>query len=155
MNAKWYACVFGAVVAIATLTSALPSSGGGCTVSSSGVAFGSYSVFSGADTNTTGTISYTCTLPVNPPVIALGQGSASTFFPRALAGAQGSLRYNLYLDAACTTIWGDGSSGTSTYQAAAPANGQNYNVMLYGRVPARQSLQAGTYSDSIVITISF
>ena len=155
MNEKLRVQVLCGALAIAALALARPSSGAGCTVTSSGVAFGSYSVFATSPTNTTGTISYSCTLPVNPPLIALDRGSSATFYPRTLTGTYSSLQYNLYLDAACTTVWGDGSSGTSTYQAGAPASGQNYSATVYGRIPARQNAQAGAYSDSIVITISF
>lgn len=136
---------------------ALPSNlnAAGCTVSTSGVAFGNYSVFSFAPSNTTGTISYACTLPVTPPVIKLNRGLSSSFTPRSMSTTGDSLQYNLFLDAACTTIWGDGTSGTSVYSASAPADGQNYNVTIYGRIPARQNVRAGNYSDSIVVTIEF
>jgi spore coat protein U-like protein len=142
----------GAVAALALASRAF---GAGCTVSSTGVAFGSYSVFNTAPTSTTGTISYTCTLPASPPVISLNRGSSSAFFPRTLTTTGSSLQYNLYLDPDCTSIWGDGSSGTSVYRAGAPADGQNYNVTVYGLIPARQNVRAGAYTDSITITITF
>jgi spore coat protein U-like protein len=127
----------------------------GCTVSTSGVAFGSYSVFDFAATNSTGTISYSCTLPVNPPVIRLSRGNSSTFFPRAMSKVGDTLAYNLFLDAPCTTVWGDGTSGTSVYSAGPPADGLNYIVTIYGRIPARQNVRGGHYSDSIVVAIDF
>jgi spore coat protein U-like protein len=142
---------------IAVVSAALPSlaHAGGCTVTASGVAFGQYSVFSGGPTSTTGTLSYTCTLPVEPPVIKLSQGHSLSFTPRALSATSGTLSYNLYLNASCTTIWGDGTSGTSAYSAPAPANGQLYSVTIYGLIPARQNVRAGTYVDSVVVTIEF
>lgn len=142
---------------ITVASAALPSlaHAGGCTVTASGVAFGQYSVFSGGPTARTGTISYTCTLPVEPPVIKLSQGHSSSFTPRALSATAGTLSYNLYLNASCTTIWGDGTSGTSAYSAPAPADGQRYDVVVYGQIPARQNVRAGTYADSVVVTIEF
>lgn len=142
-----------ALVASAAAPGALHA--GSCTVGTSGVAFGSYSVFSSAPTNTTGTISYSCTVDVDAPVIRLSRGLSPSFSPRAMSTMGDTLEYNLFLDASCTAVWGDGTSATSVYSAPTPAAGQSYNVTIYGRIPARQNVRAGAYSDSIVMTIEF
>jgi spore coat protein U-like protein len=100
-------------------------------------------------------INYTCTAPMNPPVIKLSRGLSPSFTPRAMSTAGDSLAYNLFLDPSCTTVWGDGTSGTSVYSAPTPVDGHNYNVTIYGCIPARQNVSAGSYSDSIVVTIEF
>jgi spore coat protein U-like protein len=127
----------------------------GCTVGTSGIAFGPYSVFSSASTNTTGTISYTCTAAVDPPVIKLSRGLSPSFTPRAMSTTGDSLAYNVFLDASCTTVWGDGTSVTAAYSAPPPVDGHNYNVTIYGCIPPRQNIRAGSYSDFIVVTIEF
>ena len=45
------------------------------------------------------------------------------------------LEYNLYLDAARTQVWGDGSRGTLRYQTR-PVAGRIESVPIYGRFPA-------------------
>jgi spore coat protein U-like protein len=65
------------------------------------------------------------------------------------------LGYNLFRDAARTTIWGDGTSGTSVYFDASPPKDTNVNVTVYGRVSAGQDVSAGTFADTISATINF
>ena len=66
-----------------------------------------------------------------------------------------ALGYNLYMDASRTTIWGDGTSGTSAYSRNNPPNGTNVSLPVYGRVGAAQDVSAGTYSDTVLATINF
>jgi len=66
-----------------------------------------------------------------------------------------ALNYNLYLDAARTIIWGDGTAGTQTYFIKNPTNNQDVTVPVYGRVPTGQSVSKGTYSNTITVTINF
>lgn len=142
-----------ATVAFSFLVSGPRASGAGCTVSSSGVAFGSYSVFGVSATNTTGTVAYSCTLPADAPSIALGAGNSLAFSTRLLRSAAGdSLQYNLCRDAGCASVWGDGTAGTSLVQAGGASSGE---ATIFGRIPARQNVRAGDYTDSIVLTISF
>ena len=119
------------------------------------VAFGGYGVFDSEPTSTSGTIRYTCTLPVDPPVIKLSAGRSSSFAPRRMSSTADNLDYNLFLEASCTTVWGDGTAGTSVHVAPAPAADQSYDVTVYGRIPERQNVRAGSYSDTIVVTIEF
>ncbi len=63
-----------------------------------------------------------------------------------------ALQYNLYLDAARTTIWGNGSGGTSTLNAP---SGGNQTVSVYGRVFPLQDVSVGICSDSILVTINY
>ena len=127
----------------------------GCTISSAGpVAFGSYDVFSTSPTDTTGSISYSCTQPVLAPVISISAGGG-TFTQRKLASGAHSLEYNLFLDAGHSQVWGDGTSGTYTHTGAAPADSQTYNVTIFGRIAARQNVPAGSYGDSLVVTLDF
>lgn len=65
-----------------------------------------------------------------------------------------TLDYNLYIDAARSSIWGDGSSGTSHYSATLALPILN-TLTVYGRVPAAQDISAGSSSDTVVVTINF
>jgi spore coat protein U-like protein len=125
-----------------------------CAISVSSVNFGAYDIFSNIPKDITGSITYNCT-GVNPTptsvAIDLSQGNASNYNQRQLRNGTDSINYNLYLDAAGQIIWGNASSGTSRYTSSV----LNGNVTIYGRIPARQKVTAGTYSDTITVTIEF
>lgn len=129
-----------------------------CSVGSAmGVAFGSYDIFSGNPLDSTGSITYSCSdvEPTDSVIIQLGRGSSSTFLPRTLVHGAYQLDYNLYLDAGRSSTWGDGSSGTAQYGPVLPPEGTTTEVTIYGRIPAGQNAHAGSYSDTIVVTLVF
>lgn len=99
-----------------------------CFINATNVAFGSTGVIQGALT-ATGTISAQCT------------------------NGDGAVNYQLYLDAAHSTIWGDGTAGTST--ATGTGSGLSQSLTVYGQVPAQTTPAPGTYSDTITATITF
>ena len=72
-----------------------------------------------------------------------------------MSGPGDQLAYNLYLDAARTVVWGDGSGGTSVYANARPPNNQWVTVTVYARVGSGQDVTVGSYTDSIVATILY
>ncbi len=126
-----------------------------CTISAVGVSFGTYNVFSASPLDSTGSVTYTCT-GIKPPdrvTINLSRGGAPTFSPRQMLKSAVTLNYNLYLDAARTTIWGDATSGTSHYGPVAPVS--NATITIYGRIPAGQDASAGSYINTVVATINF
>jgi spore coat protein U-like protein len=125
-----------------------------CTISTTSVSFGSYDVFNSTPTDTTGTVSITCTGNADV-TITLSKGGSSTFNPRTLSGASDTLNYNLYKDAARTTIWGDGTGSTATYTQSGVPNNTAQNLTIYARIPAAQDVRAGTYTDSVTVTIDF
>jgi len=122
-----------------------------CTVSTSGLNFGTYDVFSTANDDITATISVNCTKNKSYS-ISLSSGSG-TFGSRTLTGTVGSLTYNLFLDSTHLTIWGDGSSGTGTFSGV--GTGANIGTPVYGRIPAKQNVHVGSYSDLITVTVTF
>jgi len=126
-----------------------------CTISVTSIAFGNYSVFTTTADDSTGTITYRCNAQANNISIALSDGSSTTFSPRTLRKGSEVLQYNLYRNAARTTIWGDGTGGTSVYTSANPPNNSNVNVTIYGRIPAQQDVSAGNYSDTVSAVINF
>jgi spore coat protein U-like protein len=69
-----------------------------------------------------------------------------------MTGPSGTLQYNLYLDATRQTIWGDGTAGTQSAFQDTRAN-EAYFVSVYGRIPSAQNVQAGTYTDMLVVTV--
>lgn len=130
-----------------------------CRVTTTPVSFGGYDVFSSFPLDTTGRVSVSCNNPEKkrmPVAISINRGGASSFNPRQMRQVGGSDRmdYYLFIDASRTTLWGDGSGGSSTYTGMIDRTSP-LNVPIYGRVPARQNLRGGTYRDSLVVTIDW
>lgn len=125
-------------------------------VAVAGVSFGSYDVFAASPTDSAGSVSYSC-MGGATVTITLSIGNAPTYNPRRMLRAGGgSLAYNLYLDAARTSIWGDGAGGvTARYGPIMPADGVTVVVPIFGRIPAAQDVAVGVYTDTITATINF
>ena len=120
------------------------------------VAFGAYDVLSATPRDSTGSVTFNCSLPV-AVTVDLGKGlNSSNFSPRKMARTGGgtSLDYDLYFNSGRTQIWGDGTSGTSHYTGTAPTL-QNVTLTIYGRIPAGKNVTAGSYTDTVVATIIF
>jgi spore coat protein U domain-containing protein, fimbrial subunit CupE1/2/3/6 len=121
-----------------------------------GLAFGSYNVFSGTALDTTGSIVYRCdAVSLSDSIlIQLGRGN-SLSGPRKLQNGAAELEYNIYLDAARSVVWGDGSDGSSQQGPTLPVDGAETSVPVYGRLEPRQNARVGNYSDTVVVTIVF
>ncbi len=144
------------VVALAAILAA-PAYAATCSIGSvAGIAFGVYDVFSNGALDSAGTLTYRCddVGALDTIKIQLSRGSSPSFESRTLQQGVDVLRYNLYLDPSRSTIWGDGS-GSSQYGPILPPNASSVQLNIYGRVPARQNVRAGSYSDTVVVTIVF
>lgn len=144
-----------AIVVVTMMAVAAPAvSEAQCSVSTSGVAFGTYDVLVASPLDTTGTVTFSCLLALLPK-ISLSTGSSGGFAPRTMkkGGVGEPLAYNLYLNAARTNIWGDGTGGTGLYQPLVVLLGATLTV--YGRVPANANVSTGAYSDTVVVTLFF
>ncbi len=131
-----------------------------CAISTTAVAFGNYDpIVANAATalNSTGTVTVTCTTG-SSPVITLGQGSNANTgstdpVPLRRMGSSGSfLAYYLYQNTARTTVWGN-TSGTGP--AAVTGNGAAQAYTVYGQIPSGQNVAAGSYTDTVVATVTF
>jgi spore coat protein U-like protein len=129
-----------------------------CQISTAGVAFGAYDVFNLSPVNSTGSINYRCgkaEATSGNIMITLGTGQSGTFAARSMRNGTEVLSYNLYLDAALTSVWGNGTGGTQFHTQFQPPFNTQVNLTVYGRVPAGQDVGAGMYTDTIVATINF
>ncbi|CAN7185071.1 spore coat U domain-containing protein [Trinickia sp. LjRoot230] len=124
-----------------------------CFISATNVSFAATGVLDAAR-GATGSITAQCT---NGDAwrIALNGGGSSNVASRSMqrVGGGGAVSYQLYLDAAHTSPWGDGSAGTAMATGVGTGNQQVVNV--YGLVPAQATPAPGNYSDTITATISF
>lgn len=120
-----------------------------CTLTITNVAFAAYDVFTKAKTNSTGKVKVKCNA-IASYTISLSAGSG-TFASRVMLSGSYQLDYNLYTNNTHTTIWGDGTSGTSTVSAT--GLGATYTV--YGQIPALQNVPVGSYSDTVTVTVTY
>ena len=129
-----------------------------CTVSTTATSFGMYDIFSTFPTDSTGSITITCN-ETPPPNVTVSIGpslNSGGFYPRKmrLTGGNDLLNYNLYTDATCTNVWGDGTSGTIVLTRKAHKN-RPLTLMVYGRIPTGQDVSAGSYSDILTVMLNW
>jgi spore coat protein U domain-containing protein, fimbrial subunit CupE1/2/3/6 len=119
-----------------------------CMISTVAINFGVYDVTARNPLNAVGSISVHCS-PAILTVVKLdpGRHSAGSFNPRKMMGGGENLQYNLYMDAPCTTIWGDGTGNTFTQTGG--------NLTVYGRITPLQNVNPGVYSDVVTITVEW
>lgn len=143
-------------IGLAWLAAAHPAKAQSCTISTrANVVFGNYSVYTATPVTATGRIRINCNAATNSVTVDLSRGNAPSFIPRYMLKGIEHLNYNLYLDAARTTIWGDNTGGTVHYGPTNPPNGTNVTIRIYGQIPALQDVSAGAYTDSITATANF
>jgi spore coat protein U-like protein len=122
-----------------------------CTVVGSTIAFGNYS---SAQVDQTGTIAVVCTNGTSYSVgLDAGAGTGATTSVRKLTGSLGgTLNYALYRDSGRTSNWGS-AIGTDTQ--AGTGTGLVQNLTVYGRIDSAQTPLAGTYTDTVTITLTY
>ena len=147
--------VVGAVL-LRTVAAGAQRTGMSCTILSAvGPAFGAYDSMQATPTDSAGYVSFRCEGVTNAGNLAIeiGRGLRNTI-DRAMGQRGARLEYNLYLDAARTQIWGDGSRGTSRYYVR-PPEGLTVTVPIYGRIPPRQRVAVGAYSDRLQLIMQY
>jgi spore coat protein U-like protein len=131
-------------------------SGDNCDVSATSVAFGSFNTLTGSTVDSTGTITVTCNKAI-PYTIGLSPGGSGTYSPRSMTNGGNQLAYNLYSDAGYSQVWGDGTGGSSRVSDSIDLRFGFKNHTVYGRIPlsTQRSAVAGSYSDSITVTVTY
>jgi spore coat protein U-like protein len=136
-----------ALIALAGWASA---ASGACSVSPSGVHFGVYAPTDATALDGAGNISVTCTT-LTSFTVSLSTGTGN-YGQRRMTSGPGILNYNLYVDPVRLLVWGDGTAGSLTVPSIFVLGA---NLSIYGRVPAGQNPRAGTYIDTIVVTVTY
>lgn len=136
------------------------SSQGACALAVANFAFGAYSPASYTALDATGNIGVSCDGIAGQAIsytVAINAGSSGSFVSRKMIYGPYALNYNLYLNAARTTIWGDGHVGSGIvadgYASIAGTNVRNYTV--YGRIPVNQAVPPGIYNDALIVTLTY
>ena len=125
-----------------------------CTVSATDLAFGNYDASAGTPNDNTSTVSVTCSNG-SPYTVALdaGTGTGATVAVRRMSNGGNTLDYSMYTTAGRTTVWGDGTGGTSMQANTGSGASQSYTV--YGRIPTTQFVTAGSYADTVTATVTY
>jgi spore coat protein U-like protein len=131
-----------------------------CTISTTAVAFNEYDpIVANASSalDATGAVKVTCTVGSTPKIM-LGQGahaasgSTDAVPLRRMNAGSSYLSYSLFSDAGRSTVWGNTDG---THVSPPPATGTIQTVDVYGRVAAGQNVPVGSYSDTVVATVTF
>jgi spore coat protein U-like protein len=129
-----------------------------CTITTQTVAFGNYDpIVTNASTalTATGAVDTTCTNGAAATITLdqganAGPGSTASAPVRRMANGTNYLNYGLYTNSSYTTTF-DGTTGV-----AVTGTGAQVATTVYGSVPAGQnSLPSGSYSDTVVATVTF
>ena len=133
-----------------------------CSVAATTVAFGT--VAPPIPASTTGAIVLTCDGAGNNNrfQVSLSQGLSGVYSERTMRQGPLALAYNLYLDAARTQIWGDGSGGSRSFTGDIDSGGLGRDggteivpLTVFAQLPSQGAPPNGDYADMIVVTVSF
>lgn len=112
--------------------------------------FGSQGVLA-ANVDQTSTITVTCTTSA-PYNIGLNGGGSGNVNARVMTAGTNNVSYQLYQDSGRTTVWGN-TVGTDTVSSTGTGSAQPFTV--YGRVPPQTTPPAGSYTDTITVTVTY
>lgn len=135
-----------------------------CSGFNTSISFGSYVSGSDVPVDSLALFEVTCTQdggPANTAVmVGLGPSAQSGLTRRrqmSTAAGNDRLEYNLYRDPTRLSVWGDvGGVDTMTQAVRLGAGGSGVLAFtIFGRIPPRQEVRVGEYSDQILITVDF
>lgn len=153
-----------ALILLAAIVASVPTPAQACTLCSctssvSSLSFAAYDPLSPTPRDASALVSLDCT-----GIVALfglvevkaGTGVSGNQLQRTMVRSGKVLNYNIYANSLRTQLLGDGLGSTTTLTSS--LNGLLFfstSMPLYGRVPAGQWVPAGTYSDTVVITVQY
>ena len=123
-----------------------------CAVGTSTLNFGSTGTLA-SNVDATSSITITCT-NTTPYTIGLnaGTGTGATVAARKMTSGVKTIVYSLYRDSARSLVWGT-TIGTNTVAGTGIGTGQS--VTISGRVGPQSVPGTGTYSDTVIATVTF
>jgi spore coat protein U-like protein len=151
----------GVVVLLLLLMAALPAAAQSCNVSATPMLFPAYNAFSGTASQTTSTVTVTCTglLFIGVTYEArLGPGHSGNILSRAMAHSSrpDTLGYQVRLNSHSGPVWGNGTQGSVfTGTMLLGVFSRTHTRTVYGQVPAGQQVHSGSYADAPVMTIIY
>ncbi|MGA2043802.1 MAG: spore coat protein U domain-containing protein [Roseiarcus sp.] len=123
-----------------------------CYIGTAPIAFGTVGLLSSAvtaigyfGTNCSNTWPYTMSL-------SAGSGPGATVTTRYMTNGASTVAYSLYQNSGYTTVWGS-TIGTDTMSSTGTGAVQLFTI--YGKAPSQSTPPPGSYSDTVVATITF
>ena len=153
-----------AALALAGALAPAPAAATGCLAVAGLMAFGTYDPLATLPTDTTATVTVTCTPGLGDPlataytltVAGTGSGNDAT---RSIAFGASRLYFQVYQDASRTQVWGNGTtsgagvaSSVTSIAIAVPALRTH---TAYARMPAGQVVAPGLYLGSLLVTVNY
>ncbi len=121
-----------------------------CIVATQAVNFGAHGSLQ-HNVDATGSVSVQCT-PATDYTIKLNGGNADgASTARQMSKGSETVAYDLYRDGARSQHWGDSEGSV----AADIGNGTEQMHTVYGRVPPQPTPTAGTYTDTVIVTVDY
>ena len=125
-----------------------------CSLSTTDIVFGTINPSASNDTTTTATVSAQCTKGTSYS-IGISAGSSGNVSSRTMNGASGGgnvLNYNIYTANDFQTIWGN-TPGVDTLDQI--GSGDTDIRPVYVKAPKGQYVKADTYTDSLVVSLTY
>jgi len=121
-----------------------------CQVSATALDFGTVGLLL-ANTDGTSTLGVQCANGIAYQV-GLSNGLNATGTTRRMSGPGGLVSYELYRNSTRTQRWGN---TLNTDTVIGSGTGGTQNLTVYGRVPSQTTPSAGTYNDTITVTVTY
>ena len=132
-----------------------------CTISATALSFGSSNSTISSNIDSTATLTATCTNST-PYSIGLNNGAnvSGTQRRMRLGATANFISYGLYTDSARTNGWKTTTSTTSCTGGASTCilgtgTGSSQNVTVYGRIPPQTAPAAGSFTDTVTVTVTY
>ncbi|WP_072573715.1 spore coat U domain-containing protein [Granulibacter bethesdensis] len=129
-----------------------------CAVSVNNLNFGVYNPFSTTQTTTSANITVSrCPILFGSYSVGLnaGQYGGGSYSNRSMQYNSYRLRYQIYTSNTYSTIWGDNSQGTGMQYGNCFFFTCNNSFTMYGVIPPSQNIPPGSYTDTVVVTITY
>jgi spore coat protein U-like protein len=138
-----------------------------CSIAAVSVNFGKYDPVATSPDDSVGTVTITCrhiagnAERVNYSVMLSNGMLGNSAATRTMAAGSGRLGYNVFTDPARSQVWGNGTgstviaSGSMTVGPGVGNGNQTVTHSVYGRIPQLQDAVPGTYSDTLLVTLTF
>jgi spore coat protein U-like protein len=122
-----------------------------CHLASTNLNFGSAGVLT-ASVTATSTVTATCS-STTPYTVGLSGGNVNATDPtqRKMANGSAQLTYGLYQDSAHNVPWGN----TTSNWEGGTGSGLSQSLTVHGLVPVQTTPAPGTYTDTIVATVTY
>jgi len=126
-----------------------------CLISNGTLNFGNYNPTATSALTGSTTVTLTCT-PGSSYNIGMnaGSGTGGTVTLRQMTNGAATLGYELFRDSGYSNNWGN-TVGTDTLSGTTSTSSLTNTINVYGEIPANEVAGAGSYADSVTMTVTY